>query len=240
MTAMSRWTSVALPLKRRARPQARRVELWLTDLDDLPLDAGPTGLTRRERVIKRRIQQRFVLRLLLGSYLGVPGKAVTIERNEHDKPELAGEFQSSGLTFNLSHSDRWLAIALTRDRAIGVDIEHRRTMERAPDLARRFFSGPDVEDILSLEEPERSACFLRQWTAREALIKAMGGSIARSIGQIAMACHPLEVRSLPDGWPPDWQLLEPAWPDGVTGHLALPGDEAVELSCFWLQTAPGA
>lgn len=234
---MSQWTAVSLPLKRRALPRPGRVDLWLTDLDDLPLDAGPSGLTRRERVVKRRIQQRFVLRLLLGSYLRVPGKSVRIQRNHYDKPELDGDLARSGLQFNLSHSDRWLAIALTRDLDIGVDIEQQRELPRAADLARRFFSGTDVERIVDLEEPDRSSCFLRQWTAREALIKAVGCGIAGSIGQIAMGCDPVEILRLPADWPQDWQLLSPDWPSDITGHVALPAATSIGLDRYWLQTA---
>jgi len=233
---MSQWTVVHLPLKRRAMPRAGHVDLWLTDLDDLPLEAGPTGLTRKERVLKRRIQQRFVLRLLLGTYLGLPGKSVHLKRNRFDKPELDGDLVQSGLRFNLSHTDRWLAIALTRGQDIGVDIEQRREMKRAADLARRFFTGPDVDTIVDLDEPERSSCFLTQWTAREALIKAVGCGIAGSIGQIAMGCDPVEIHQLPDDWPQDWQLLQPEWPSDLIGHVALPSDSAVALNSYWLQT----
>ena len=74
---MSRWHAMQLPLKRRALPRHGHLELWLTDLAELPLDAGPTGLTRRERVLKQRIQQRFILRLLLGSYLGISGQGIS-------------------------------------------------------------------------------------------------------------------------------------------------------------------
>jgi len=234
---MSQWTNVSLPLKRRPLPRPGRVEVWLTDLDDLPLDAGPTGLTRRERVVKRRIQQRFVSRLLLGSYLGVPGKSVEVKRNRYDKPELGGDLARSGLQFNLSHSGRWLAVALTRGQDVGVDIEQDRTLPRAADLAQRFFIGPDVASIVELDEPERSRCFLRQWTAREALIKAVGCGIAGSIGQIAMDCDPAEIHQIPADWPQDWQLLQPKWPGDLLGHVALPSDASLDLGCYWLQTA---
>jgi len=235
---MSRWTVVSLPLRRRALPRTGQVDLWLTDLEELPLDAGPSGLTPRERVIKQRIQQRFVLRLLLGSYLGVPGKDIVVDRDEFDKPRLGGGLAATGLTFNLSHSGSWLAIALSRGRDIGVDIEQRRSMPRAGDLARRYFSGPDGEVIGRLEEPERSECFLTQWTAREALIKAMGRSIAGSIGSIALDCRPPRICQLPDDWPQDWQLLAPDWPEQVVGHVALPSQETPSLERFWLQTMP--
>ncbi|AKS42718.1 4'-phosphopantetheinyl transferase family protein [Wenzhouxiangella marina] len=237
---MRRWQSVPLPLRRRALPRAGQVHLWLTDLDELPLEAGPSGLTRKERVLKRRIQQRFVLRLLLGSYLGLPGKDVqVIQSDRNDKPRLGGVHEDSGLSFNVSHSDRWLAIGLVRDQEVGVDIEAEREMRRAGDLARRYFSGPDCERIDQLDEPERSSCFLNQWTAREALVKAVGCGLAGSLGKIELDCEPTEIRQLPEDWPQAWQLLKPDWPAGLLGHLAIPTGQDLDLSCYWLQTSKG-
>ncbi|MEN1728309.1 MAG: 4'-phosphopantetheinyl transferase superfamily protein [Pseudomonadota bacterium] len=233
---MSRWNAISLPLKRRALPRRGEVDLWLTDLSELPLDVGPSGESRKEQVVKQRVQQRFILRLLLGSYLGVPGKDVIVERDEFDKPRLGGELAQTGLNFSLSHSAQWLAIALTRDRDIGVDIEHERIKRRADDLARRYFKGPDSDLIQGLDEPERSHCFLTQWTAREALVKAEGRGLARNIGRIAMDCNPTRICELPEDWPSDWQLIDPEWPSGVIGHVAVQTGQVPALNSFWLQT----
>ena len=236
---MSGWHVVELPLKRRALPRPGQVDLWLTDLEELPLEAGLNALTRKERVLKQRVQQRFVLRLLLGSYFGVPGKDIVVKRDQFEKPHLGGTLSETGLRFNLSHSGHWLAIALTRNRDIGVDIEQQRPMARAADLASRYFKGPDRARIQQLEEPERSVSFLTQWTAREALIKAMGCSLASHLSQIELDCEPTRIHALPKDWPPDWQLLKPEWPSSVVGHLAIPSaatERELELNCYWLQT----
>lgn len=232
---MSRWHAVPLPLKRRALPRHGHLELWLTDLAELPLDAGPTGLTRRERVLKQRIQQQFILRLLLGSYLGIPGKDLKIIQADGGKPGLAGEQAIGGLKFNLSHSGSWLAIVIARGLEVGVDLECPRTLRRPVDLARRYFTASEADSLSKLEEPDRSREFLAQWTAREALVKAQGCGLAGALGHIELDCQPAEIKTLPEGWPEDWQLVAPDWPDDLIGHVAAPSTQ-VELDCFFLKT----
>ncbi len=235
---MSAWTAIGLPLRRRALPARAEADLWLTDLAELPLDAGPNGLNRRERLLKLRIQQQFMLRLLLGSYLGRPGKDVAIRRNAHGKPALAPALALSGLSFNLSHSGSWLAIAVARGVPLGVDIEVERALPRAADLARRYYQPDEAAWLAGLDEPERSLAFLRQWTGREALAKATGAGLARALGGLRLGWSPCAIRALPDGWPEpaQWSLLAPDWPAGLVGHVAapLPG---LHLNAFFLTPA---
>ncbi len=232
---MSRWHAMQLPLKRRALPRHGHLELWLTDLAELPLDAGPTGLTRRERVLKQRIQQRFILRLLLGSYLGIPGKDLKIAQAEGGKPGLAGEQAMSGLKFNMSHSGSWLAIVIARGLEVGVDLECQRTLRRPVDLARRYFTASEADYLGELAEPQCSHEFLGLWTAREALVKAQGCGLAGALGHIELNYQPPSIKTLPEGWPEDWQLIAPEWPGDLIGHVAAPATQA-ELDCFFLKT----
>ncbi len=214
------WQSIRLPLTGNTPPDVGTVELWLIDLDELPLEAGPTGLTRKEKVLKRRIQQQFVLRLLLGSYLGRPGKDIRIDKSASGKPSIA----DSDLQFNLSHSGAWLGVALTTGHPIGVDIEINRLMRRPTELARRFFSQAEARVIEGVEEPERSHSFLTQWTAREALVKAADTTMAASLGHLELGIDPVELLSLPSTWPePDqWCLINPACPADLVMHVAIP------------------
>lgn len=232
------WTSIVLPLRRRALPAAGAVDLWLTDLDDLPLEAGPSGLTRRERVLKRRIQQQFVLRLLLGSYLNRPGKEVSIVRGEHGKPRLAAPLDGTGLCFNLSHSGGWLAIAVARGLEVGVDIEGERKLKRAADLAQRYFTRPEADWIAGLDGEEQTQAFLAQWTAREALVKATGTGLAGALGHIALHWQPTRIKTLPADWPPavDWSLITPEMPAALTASVAAPQPH-IQLHQYFLQPA---
>lgn len=214
------WETVRLPLRRNRMPANGQVDLWLVDLEDLPLEAGPTGLTRKEKVLKKRIQQQFVLRLLLGSYLGKPGKEIRIERSPSGKPSVS----NSTLEFNLSHSGSWLAIAVTTGHPIGLDIETNRPMRRPAELARRYFSAAEANAIENLDEPECSRQFLAQWTAREALIKAADSTLAESLSQLKLSMPPIEILTLPSSWPEpgQWRLVKPTTPADLIVHCAVP------------------
>jgi len=235
---MSPWTAVSLPVRRRVLPRTGRVDLWLTDLDELPLDAGPAGSSRRERLVRRRLQQQFTLRLLLGGYLGCPGKEVSIARSERGKPYLKPRHGSVPLTFNISHSGSWFAIAIAREVPVGVDIECRRPMRRPMDVAQRYFSRPESDRICALDEPARSARFLHHWTAREAMVKASDSSLAESLATIELDGDSAAIRRLPDGWPKaeDWSLLAPELPAGLSGHVAVPRP-GIAVDRYFLQTA---
>ncbi len=235
---MSSWQARALPLDRPGLPPRGTLDLWLADLTDMPLEAGPSGLTRRERVFKQRIQQQFTLRLLLGAYLGRPGKDVRVSRDANGKPVLAGGAADRSLTFNLSHSGHWLAIVVARELPVGVDIETDRRLRRPLAMARRYFPSADAATLDGLDEPGLSRAFLDQWTRREALVKATGAGLSGHLGSI-------ELRDgapvgLPPGWTPpaEWSLLEPQWPAGLIGCVAAPRP-GLTLRAHFLQTGRG-
>lgn len=222
---MSELETVRLPLAARELPPPGRVESWLVDLSAFPLEPGPSGDGRRERVVRRRIRQRFVLRLILAAYLGCPGKDIVIERSERGKPRLAAEHAGHPLRFSLSHTGDFMALAIARDHDPGIDIERERGLPRAVDLARRFLSAEEAEWIAGLEPAGRASAFLRQWTAREALVKAQGCGLAGALAGLAIDTSAPIIRRLPPGWssPERWRLVRLPLPDGLVGHLALAG-----------------
>ena len=61
--------------------------------------------------------------------------------------------------FNFSHSQDLALCALSRDRMIGVDIEHVRNLVGYADIAERFFSIQEIEAIAAQPEPMRQKRF---------------------------------------------------------------------------------
>ncbi|MGY6586797.1 MAG: 4'-phosphopantetheinyl transferase superfamily protein [Wenzhouxiangella sp.] len=232
------WQRQSLPLTPRSLPAPGTLEVWLCNIAALPLQAGPDGSGRREQVLRRRIQQQFLLRLLLGSYLDRPGKDLRLVRGEHGKPALAKGQSSNGLQFNLSHSGDWLALVFGSGAGVGVDIEVHRTLRRAGDLARRYLPASEADWLNSLAEPERSRAFIAQWTAREALVKARGSSLAQSVAGLALDWSPTRISALPPGWPSaeQWTLLAPAAPAELGLHIASP-EPGLDCRLFHLELA---
>ncbi|WP_203594741.1 4'-phosphopantetheinyl transferase family protein [Wenzhouxiangella limi] len=215
--------TVQLPLQRRPLPEPGLVDLWVSDLAAFPLAGKPGSPGQREQQQILKFRQRFLLRLLLGSYLDCPGKAVRFDRGPTGKPELIPALAAGGLRFNLSHSGDWLVVAVARHSAVGVDIERRRELPRAAALAQRFLSPAEARTVAALAEPARSECFLNLWSRREALVKARGGSVVSSLGDLELDPVDGQPRRLPADWPgaPEWTLRDPSLPAGLVGAVAV-------------------
>ncbi len=235
---MNTLTRTTLPLRARTLPPEASVELWLIALQQLPLDSVPAGQDRADRLRGQRIRQRFMLRLILGSYLGCPGRDLKLVRTERGKPMLGERHASSALTFNLSHTGEWLAVVVGHDCPLGVDIEIERSMPRAEALARRYFPGTEADALSGLDEPFRSRTFLQHWTAREALVKARGCGLADTMNRIELGGSPPGIAALPSDWPraDRWSLVMPPLPDGLVGHVAV-GRPGVEVLTRLLEPA---
>jgi len=75
----------------------------------------------RARLASQRTLRRFYLRLLLGAYLGVPGKEIAISRQVKGKPVLRGRARRR-LDFSMANSDGCCLIGICSDGLVGVDV----------------------------------------------------------------------------------------------------------------------
>jgi 4'-phosphopantetheinyl transferase len=126
---------------------------------------------------RRCILARGLLRLLLGHCLGRPANQLQFEYNEFGKPVLAGGLQPS-VQFNLSHSGDFVLIAISRGRALGVDIERMRVDVAAKEIAERFFSVEECRALDTIAPAARCAAFFDCWTRKEAYLKARGDGLS--------------------------------------------------------------
>jgi len=227
--------NLGLPMRARPLPADNCVDCWLMDLSGLALPAGADQDQRQAL----RLRRQFLLRLILGAYLQQPGKDIELVRGPSGKPALASALAGTGLSFNLSHTGHWLAVAVTQGLAIGIDIEQRRGLDRAAGLARRYFSPAEADAIEALSEPHRSQRFLELWTVREACIKAMGDSLAQSLRDLVLAPDSGDLRGVPAHWPAPagWTLARPLLPETLHGCIAAP-QSGLMVQTIWLDCSP--
>jgi 4'-phosphopantetheinyl transferase len=88
-----------------------------------------------------------ISRQVLATYLETAPEALEFERGEGGKPRLR---DAGDVEFNLSHSGELVVVAVTRGRAVGVDVER-----IAP-------------------ERDRPPAFYEEWVRREAALKCLG------------------------------------------------------------------
>lgn len=217
----------SFPLSTMALPKAHQVDVWLADLSAMPMinplgEAGRVLAGAQKGALQRdlRIRGQFFVRLLLGRYLDIPGKDVLIVKDLLGKPSVEGQ----AMHFNLSHSQSWLCVAVSTTGPVGVDIELNRRISRAKALARRCFSTEEANALEELEEPLASSVFLTRWTKTEALVKAQGDSLARSLKEIRFSYPKQQLMACPKGWaaPAQWSISDLPFDAPIVGALASP------------------
>jgi 4'-phosphopantetheinyl transferase superfamily len=96
--------------------------------------------------------------------------------------------------FSVAASGSTVVVAITTERAVGVDVElvaHATGLEEAGAL---FLTPEDQRAIAALDGEDRPRELLRQWTLQEALAKATGTGLT---GEAVAIEHPWRGETLP-------------------------------------------
>jgi 4'-phosphopantetheinyl transferase len=160
---------------------AGEIHVWAISLADSSIDAIVLSPAERERAARfafdkpRRtfVVTRIALRSLLGRYLNAPPQEVSIESGLNGKPRLA----AGDLQFNVAHSSDLALIAITCDGEIGVDLEELRPVGESLEIAESNFHPNELAAIRRACEADVDREFLRCWTRKEAIVKALGVGI---------------------------------------------------------------
>lgn len=140
----------------------------------------------RERVLsykKVMDQQRTLFgELLIRAYathrLGLKNNEIHLIKEEKGKPVLKG---FPHFHFNISHSGDWVVSAFA-STPVGIDIEKIGTPNL--NLAARFYSEQECEDLLSKPAIHQPDYFYSIWTGKESYLKATGKGITIALNSL--------------------------------------------------------
>ena len=138
--------------------------------------------------------------------------------------------------FNCSHSNGLGLMAFAQDLPVGIDLERIRPMPDADDVAGRFFSPRESRALRSIPPQGRLAAFYQCWTAKEALVKALGHGLAMPLDRFTVSFAPdLPVRlvHLDTGEPDDWMLTRLRPCPGFSATLAVRACGPVSIVTSW-------
>jgi 4'-phosphopantetheinyl transferase len=218
------------------------VQLWRVDVASLIGDErrwqevlSIEEKTRAARFHSSPDRQRYTvsrawLRIILGGYLSVDPRQLHFTYSSQEKPSLARPYLDSGITFNLSHSGGVTLVALTRNRAVGVDVEQIRRNSDVEGIARRFFSPLEQGQLAALPAEEKVPAFFRCWTRKEAYIKATGDGLSLPLDQFDVSLEKGSTKALlatrPDASEAkQWYLREVPAGAGYAAALCVRGQE---------------
>jgi 4'-phosphopantetheinyl transferase len=175
-----------------ARSGSGAADLWAARVGEHLSDVETYGRTllsadeqrrlaayRSRESAERYVVTRALVRVVLGDRLGVDPCDVEISHTDRGKPFLA-----QALQFNVSHSADLILLAVSADRAVGVDVERRRDVERVQALVARWLTADERSQVTRIAESglNVSEAFLRVWSLKEARLKALGVGIAGAAG----------------------------------------------------------
>jgi 4'-phosphopantetheinyl transferase len=178
----------------------RRVEVWSVDTMSPPAVVRRLetvlSVDERERAARFGLERhrdafivaRGVLRMLLARYVDRRSEDLLFVYGTKGKPSLTG----NPLDFNVSHSDGIAVFAFARGCELGVDVERIHALTDMMEIARRFFSPGEAEELTGLPEEEREHAFFHCWTRKESYVKATGNGLFTPLRDFRVTLRPDE------------------------------------------------
>lgn len=209
----------------------RRIDVWHLQPEDARdpallsaywalLSTEEKARSRRfvfERDRHRHVVTRVLVRAALSRYAPVEPACWNFRENDYGRPEIAGPVGAGRLRFNVSHTTGFIVCGVGLERDFGLDVEDLRRSGPTFEIANRYFSPIEVEDLRRQPPGERATRFLEYWTLKEAYIKARGMGLSIPLeqfsfhigqhGPIRISFDP-QLDDDPGGW--HFELLRPS------------------------------
>jgi 4'-phosphopantetheinyl transferase len=130
------------------------------------------------------------LRRLLGQFTDQEPQDVRFHREPNAKPVMLASLGTAVPFFNLSHTDGYLAIAISMTDDVGIDVEKIRTIRDAGNLMQTILHPAEQAELAAMSPQQREHWFYRLWTAKEAYTKAIGKGLSHRFDRIAVDVRP--------------------------------------------------
>jgi 4'-phosphopantetheinyl transferase len=191
------------------------IHLWLSFYDeiaDLGLHACYRDLLsvgekeQQTRFYFARDRQRYLVtrvlvRTVLSRYASIRPTEWTFIANAYGRPEIGNaQAKDFNLSFNVSHTHHLIVLAVTEQRALGVDVENIIARGASIDIADRLFAPAEVVALAAVPHHQQQYRFFEYWTLKEAYIKARGLGLSLPLdkfsfhypkdGAVALTIHP--------------------------------------------------
>jgi 4'-phosphopantetheinyl transferase len=202
-----------------------------------PAWLGGDDAARHRRMLSPKRRAEFAAgRLLLRHAMAEchPGLVWRLAAPPDEAPRVISETGAKlAPVVSITHSAGIVGCAVSAGRRLGVDIEHRSARKRDLDgLGRATLHPLEQAALFSRPPSERLEAFLRCWTLKEALAKALGEGLSLPFREFAF--DGARLASSPAQWSgrhERWAFAHPAaGEDAVLGVAWSEGGGAPELS----------
>jgi len=217
------------------------LDLSIAHVESLEQTLAADERVRAERFHFQKDRTHFIvargfLRAILGRYLNRDPRVLRFCYNLYGKPSLSQESGGDATpSFNVTHAGGMVLYAVTRNRAIGIDLENIHVDVECESIAEHFFSPRERRMLRAIPSAMRLEAFFRCWTRKEAYIKARGMGVSLALDQFDVSVSPREPAALletrEEGQDSSrWSLHDLPVGGGYVAALAVEGDPRL---LFW-------
>lgn len=139
---------------------------------------------------------RGVLRVIIGGYLNMKPEQLRFSYSPFGKPALISGSGESEIRFNLAHSGNIALYAFSRERELGIDIEHMHEDFDYLEIAEHFFSRAEISSLRAVPTQAQARAFFNCWTRKEAYLKAHGAGLSLALDSFDVSLAPGEPAAL--------------------------------------------
>jgi 4'-phosphopantetheinyl transferase len=135
---------------------------------------------------RRFLVTRALVRTTLSRYISIHPKQWIFTTNSYGRPQIANpQANIGGMQFNIAHTQNLVALGVTRDRCLGVDVENVSKRRASIEVAQHYFSPDEVALLHAVSPEQQDYRFLEYWTFKEAYIKARGMGLSLPLDKIS-------------------------------------------------------
>jgi 4'-phosphopantetheinyl transferase len=135
---------------------------------------------------KRYLVTRALVRSVLSHYAAVDPRAWVFFANEYGRPFIRHPHpDAQGLRFNVSHTRGLVALAVGRQRELGVDVENIVARKISMEIASSFFAPREASDVAGAPAARAHDRLFEYWTFKESYVKARGMGLSLPLDKFA-------------------------------------------------------
>jgi 4'-phosphopantetheinyl transferase len=173
-------------------------------LNEAEKEQEPRFYFARDR--RRYLVTRALVRTVLSRYAPIQPKEWIFSANAYGRPEIVNvQAKNECWSFNISHTHRLIVLGMTRDRALGVDVENFSARHATIEIADHYFAPFEVAALSATQPLQQQYRFFEYWTFNESYIKARGMGLSLPLDKFNF--HYPDDHSVEIGILPSWTTI---------------------------------
>ena len=134
------------------------------------------GAIKNLQLWQQNVVSRYLLRQCVGEILNLETSNYSILYPKDSQPKLEWSESESYVNLSLSHSKDWVAISLSINCQIGIDILDSSRPKKGISISEQYFHNHEQALLKQLNPDQSRFAFQKLWCAKEAMYKVFGNS----------------------------------------------------------------